>query len=62
MKFAPIMRDLRRVEKDAVILRNVSPTFFPQFKQTTIITQRLKGKVICLIERKTQFTLKGGES
>lgn len=41
------MRDLRRVGKDAVILKNIETTFFPHFKQITIITQRSKGKIIC---------------
>ena len=41
------MRDLRRVEKDAVILKNIETIFFPNYKQTIITTQRLKGRIIC---------------
>jgi hypothetical protein len=65
------MRDLRRVEKDAVLLKNVETTFFPIFKQTItfaqqwqaplITTQRLKGRIVCRIERKVKYMKKGGE-
>lgn len=54
------MRDLRRVEKDAVILKNTETTFFPLFKQTTITTQRLHGRIVCRIERKIKLAKKGG--
>lgn len=54
------MRDLRRVGRNAVIHTSTETTFFPLFQQTTIITQRLQGKIICRIERKIKFMVKGG--
>ena len=51
------MRDLHWGEKDAVILKNVETTFSPYFKQTIITTEKLKGKIICRIERRFKYTL-----
>lgn len=50
------MRDLRRVERNAVIQVDTNTTFFPLFKQTIITTQRQNGRIVCRIERKIKFS------
>lgn len=56
------MRDLRRVEKDAVVSNIELLNFFPHFTKTKLTTQKIKGRIICRVERTVKYIKKGGVS
>lgn len=52
------MRDIRRTEKDIglkIESRLLLLDFFPKLKQTIIAAEKVKGKIICRIQRKIKF-------